>query len=116
MPETQETNLVDLRLGFIGSGVMAESMIAGLLGKGIVIPDQIVASHPRQDRRTRLTERFGIATVESNAEAAARSDLVFLTIKPQVLAVVMSELKGRLSPSQVVISILAGAILNSLRR
>jgi pyrroline-5-carboxylate reductase len=111
-----DNGLEDVRLGFIGAGVMAESMIAGLLGKGIVRPELIVASHPRADRRSRLEERFGVKTCETNDEAASASDLVFLTIKPQVLSAVMDELKGKLTSSQVVVSILAGASLHTLRR
>jgi len=111
-----ELNLTGVRLGFIGAGVMAESMIAGLLAKAIVQPTQIVASHPRPDRQSRLVDRFGINVVASNEEAAGESDLVVLTVKPQVLATVMSELKGRLTSSQVVVSILAGASLGSLQR
>ena len=108
--------LNDARLGFVGAGVMAESMIAGLLDKRIVAPAQIVASHPRQDRRDRLTERFGIATVETNVDVVSRADLVFLTIKPQVLSPVMRELRGAFSPDQVLISILAGAGYSALQR
>ncbi len=116
LPEQQELNLSGVRLAFIGAGVMAESMIAGLLGKGIVRPDQIVASHPRLDRQARVAERFGVRVNGSNEQAARESDLVFLTIKPQVLSTVMGELAGKLSSSQVVISILAGASLNLLQR
>ncbi|MEZ4498085.1 MAG: NAD(P)-binding domain-containing protein [Thermomicrobiales bacterium] len=81
-----ETNVLQgTRIAFIGAGVMAESMLAGLLNRGLVGPDQIVASHPRADRRKRLEERFGITAVESNLDAARGADLVLLTIKPQVL-------------------------------
>ncbi len=112
----EDRGLEATTLAFIGAGVMAESMIAGLLGKGIVRPSQIVASHPRPERRERLETRFGIRVVESNVEAAKDSDLVFLTIKPQVLAPVIAELRGHLTSNQVVISILAGANLGLLQR
>ncbi len=108
--------LAGIRIAFIGAGVMAESMISGLLGKGIVEAGQIVASHPREDRRQRLADRHGIRAVDSNVEAASGADLVFLTIKPQVLSPVIAELRGRLASSQVVVSILAGASLGVLRR
>lgn len=107
--------LRDVRLAFVGTGVMAESMIAGMLARSIVDPAQIVASHPRQDRRERLFDRFGIATVGDNAEAVRNADLILLTIKPQVLDAVMGELRGVLEPGQVVISILAGANFDVLR-
>jgi pyrroline-5-carboxylate reductase len=111
-----EAALDGVKLAFVGAGVMAEAIIGGLLNRGMVTPERIVASHPRADRRKRLEERFGIATVEGNREAAAGTDLVLLTIKPQVLTAVMRQLHGRLEPRQTAISIIAGASLGSLSR
>jgi pyrroline-5-carboxylate reductase len=116
MTEPEKNVLQDARIAFIGAGVMAESMLAGLLKKGLVTPGQIVASHPRADRRARLEDRFGISTRESNLEAATGADLVVLTIKPQVLGAVTKQLHGRLSPDQVVISVIAGATVKTLSK
>ena len=44
-------SLSDATIATVGSGVMAEAMIAGLLKGERVGPQQIVASHPRADRR-----------------------------------------------------------------
>ena len=88
--------LANARLAFIGAGVMGEAMIAGLLDRGLVAASQIVASHPRADRREKLVSRFGIETTESNRDAVDGADLVFLTVKPQVLGSVMKQLHGRL--------------------
>lgn len=116
--ETKATGspLGSTRLAFVGGGVMAESIIGGLLTRGIVSPGQIVASHPREERLARLAERHGIRTTAGNRDAAVGADLVLLTIKPQVLRPVMEQLHGQLSPKQVVISIIAGANLATLRR
>ncbi len=108
--------LAGTRLAFVGAGVMAESMIAGLLKQDLVGPDRIVASHPREDRRERLRARFGIEAVEGNREAAQGADLVFLTVKPQVLAAVVKQLHGRLEPRQVAVSVIAGASIATLSR
>jgi pyrroline-5-carboxylate reductase len=110
-----ETNpLGDARIAFVGAGVMAESMIAGLLKNALIPAAHIVASHPRADRRHRLEERFGIQATESNFEAARDTDLVILTIKPQVLQAVMRQLSGSLSAEQVVVSVIAGAPIDVL--
>jgi pyrroline-5-carboxylate reductase len=106
--------LGEARIAFIGAGVMAESMIAGLLKNDLVPADHVVASHPREDRRHRLQERFGILTTESNRDAAHGADLVLLTIKPQVLQAVMRQLSGSLLPEQVVVSVIAGAPIDVL--
>jgi pyrroline-5-carboxylate reductase len=106
--------LDDARIAFVGAGVMAEAMIAGLLKNALIPAEHIVASHPREDRRQRLEERFDIRTIENNREAAHDADLVFLTIKPQVLKAVMRQLSGSLSPRQVVVSVIAGAPIEVL--
>jgi pyrroline-5-carboxylate reductase len=108
------SSLAGRRIATVGSGVMAEAIIAGLLRGNLVAPDQIIASHPRPDRRESLERSHGIRTVESNAEAIAGADIVLLGIKPQMLARVGRELRGRLEPGQLVISILAGATTRAL--
>ncbi len=107
--------LAGVKVAFVGSGVMGEAMLAGLLAQGLVDPAQIVASHPRANRREQLAERYGISVAESNLEAAKDADLVVLTIKPQVLAPVMRQLNGNLREDQIVISILAGTTFAKLR-
>ncbi|MDP9473063.1 MAG: pyrroline-5-carboxylate reductase [Chloroflexota bacterium] len=113
---TEPGILADARLAFVGAGVMAESMIAGLLARGMIDPKRIVASHPREDRRKRLRERFGIEAVEGNRDAVTRGDVVLLTVKPQVLTGVMRQLHGRLEPRQVAVSVVAGAGIDTLSR
>jgi pyrroline-5-carboxylate reductase len=101
-------------IAFVGTGVMAESMISGLLTRNIVSPPQIYASHPRSDRRDLLVRRFGIHAVESNPGAATQADFVFLTVKPQALSGVLHQVGPVLRPDQVVVSIIAGADINVL--
>ena len=110
----QRGALEGAKLAFIGVGVMGEAMIAGLLTQGLVSAAQMVASHPRADRRERLENRFGIAATESNRDAAEGADLVFLTVKPQVLGAVMKQLHGRLNADQVAVSVVAGASIKAL--
>jgi pyrroline-5-carboxylate reductase len=116
-PESR-ADLRDVQLSFIGCGVMAESIFAGLLRKGLVTPNQITGSHPRAARRDDLLNRYGIHLLESNREAAAKrsgeESIVVLAVKPQRLSVVLGELKGVLHPEQLLLSIVAGAKLETL--
>ncbi|MEP6788705.1 MAG: NAD(P)-binding domain-containing protein, partial [Acidobacteriota bacterium] len=106
--------LKDLHLAFIGCGVMGESMIAGLLRKKLIDPKNVTASHPREARRSELTEKYGIVVFESNAEAAKtvighENSAVLICVKPQRLARVLADLTGVLRLDQLVLSIVAGA-------
>ncbi len=62
--------LTESRIGIIGAGVMAESIIAGLVARDMLAPERITASHPRAERRAQLEKRFGITVVEANLDAA----------------------------------------------
>jgi pyrroline-5-carboxylate reductase len=109
----------DRHLAFIGCGVMAESMIAGLLRQNLVTSDKIVGSHPREARREELEEKYGIRMFQSNADAAAairdvEDSAVVLSVKPQRIGHVLNDLKGSISPNGLVISIVAGAKIESI--
>lgn len=102
-----------MRVGIVGAGVMAEAVIAGLLADRLPA-GQVVASHPRRDRRETLAERHGIRTVARNADAVADAEILVLAVKPQMLTRVMKELAPALRDDQVVLSIVAGATLRTL--
>ena len=117
--ETRDTNpLENCRLAFIGCGVMAEAIIAGLLRKQLVGAEQIVGSHPRAARRDELQAKYGIEMFEQNKEAALAvnraASLLVLAVKPQRLRRVLEELKGSIHQEQLVISIVAGAKIETI--
>ncbi|HEY7827614.1 MAG TPA: pyrroline-5-carboxylate reductase [Candidatus Limnocylindrales bacterium] len=106
--------LSERRIATVGSGVMAEAMIAGLLRGKLVAPDQVTASHPRQERREQLQHEYGIRTVAGNLEAIREADVILLAIKPQMLGRVGAELRPSLRPAQLVLSVIAGATTTAL--
>jgi pyrroline-5-carboxylate reductase len=111
--------LNDLNFAFIGCGIMGESMVAGLLRKGLVEKGNVSASHPREARRSELADKYGIRTFESNAEAARaaaghENSAVVVCVKPQRLARVLTDLTGVLRLDQLVVSTVAGARIDHL--
>jgi pyrroline-5-carboxylate reductase len=106
--------LAERTVATVGSGVMAEAMIAGLLRGALVTPGQVVASHPRSERRSALEGTHGIRVVASNVEAVAQADVVILAVKPQMLAKIGREIGPHLRPGQLVLSVLAGPTTNAL--
>lgn len=115
---TEANLLATTNLAFIGCGVMAESIVAGLLRKKLVEPTQINASHPRAERREELEIKYGIEVYESNVEAVralAKDDsAIVLCVKPQRLSGVLNELRGAVAASQLIVSIIAGATIQTI--
>ena len=97
------------QLAFVGSGVMAEAMIKGILSQKLVSPERIMASGPRPERGGELEGRYGVRWTTSNTEVVTGAGVVVLAVKPQVLPRVLTELHGRISADAVVLSIIAGA-------
>lgn len=102
------------KVATVGSGVMAEAIIAGLLRGKLVPPERIVGSEPRPERREELTRLYGVRTVAANLEAVRDADVILLSVKPQTLNKVGHELCGHLRSDQLVVSIVAGANCNVL--
>lgn len=103
-----------MKIAFIGGGNMAEAMLSSMLSGSISLPSDIRVSDLKPERRQYLAQKYGVDIVGSNLEAVAGAGLVVMAVKPQDLAGVMNELKGNLEPSQLVVSIIAGAAIAKL--
>ena len=101
-------------LAFIGSGAMAGAMIGGLLSSRAVDEKSITASDPHKERTSDLHTRFGVATTNDNVAAARSADIVILSVKPQMLRFVFRDVCGKLRKDALVLSIIAGARIESI--
>jgi len=104
------------RIAFLGSGVMAEVMIRGLLARGLASPDHLWASGPRPERGEHLARTYGVRATTDNLEAVAGADLVVVAVKPVALPGLLAQIRGHLRPDQVVVSIVAAAHASAIAR
>ena len=102
------------KITFIGPGMMAEAMIAGLIRQGMTTADHLTAAGPTQDRLDQLEQQYGIRTLSNNSEAAQGADIVVLSVKPQRLEKVLGNLRGAIAPTALVLSIVAGAKMEKI--
>ena len=101
--------LREKRVAFLGAGSMAESMIAGIVQKEIIPGDQLyVTNRSNQMRLQELNAKYGIQALTKDALPYGEIDLFILAMKPQGAADALGELKDKIRPDQVVISVLAG--------
>lgn len=100
-----------MRLGFIGCGNMAGAIIAGIIKKGLVSPDEIYGSNSTLEHANATHERLGIQTSTDNTLVAGESDIVFLCVKPQQYEAVIDQIKDHLHEHQILVSIAPGKTL-----
>jgi len=98
----------------ISPGVMGEAIINGLIEKQVAAPEYIITSGPRQERLEELTAQYQVRSKLSNRKAIQDADVVLLCVKPQKLAEVLGDLRGQLNDEALVISVIAGATIDSL--
>jgi pyrroline-5-carboxylate reductase len=99
-------------LGFIGAGAITDAVVRGLHAANNAGHE--IHLSPRSEARSRaLAARYErVVREDSNAAVVAKSDIVFLAVRPQQ----MPELVGlRFRAEQTVVSFLAGTPINQLR-
>jgi pyrroline-5-carboxylate reductase len=96
------------RIGFIGAGQMAAALGQGLIKAGLASAETIMAADPLPEARERFATATGSSTTESNAQVVDGTDVIVLAVKPQQIAGVLEELRGKVGTDKLLVSIAAG--------
>jgi len=102
-------------IGFIGAGNMAEALIKGLINSRLYSPDQLAASDNEQSKLKTKSENYGIRAYASNRDLVQASSIIVLSVKPQIIRVVLSEISDYLTPGHLIISIAAGITVSLIQ-
>jgi pyrroline-5-carboxylate reductase len=105
-----------MKIAFIGGGKMGQAMLSAIIAGGLSTPENITVSDKSEACRRQLKQDFNVYITSKNFEAVARGDVVILAVKPQNLFEVMAEVEGQPKNNQLVLSIVAGEGINTLRR
>jgi pyrroline-5-carboxylate reductase len=108
-----EGAMLHKKIAFIGPGVMAEAVIAGLLRQKLAQPSDLTACGPRPERGEELRKKYGVFATTDNVAAAHAAEIILLSVKPQRLSDVMKGLKG-IRADALVLSIVAGASIKKI--
>ncbi|MBI3185103.1 MAG: pyrroline-5-carboxylate reductase [Myxococcales bacterium] len=107
--------MIEGKIAFLGAGNMAEAMIRGLLRAGTP-PPNILATARRPQRLEELRRTYGISLGTDNAAAAAEANIVVLSVKPQAMDKLLTQIAPSIDPRKLVISVAAGVPIASLER
>lgn len=103
-----------MKIGFIGSGRMAEALMKGFLNADLVSPKDIYASDIDSKRLSVLKDKLKVNLALSNNGIFKDCSIVFLSVKPQQMNEVLQEIKDSATKRHLVISIAAGIKLKHL--
>ena len=97
----------DLRIAVIGCGNMGAALAIGLAG----LKDRnlrLTGFDPDAEKLKGLAAKIGLNTAASPLAAAKDAEVIFLCVKPKLVAGLAAELAPELAPGQVLVSIAAG--------
>ena len=103
------------RLGFIGAGKLAGSVIRGLMRAKFCPPGEIIASEPNEQTRAALQKETAVSVIAANVEVAEKAKLIFIGVKPAIVLPVLRELSDKLQ-NKVVISLAGGVRISSMEK
>ncbi len=103
------------KIGFIGGGNMASSLLNGLIASGHA-EDKLWVSDTNPDVLNHLSTKFNIHLCENNSQLAEAVDVVVLAVKPQIMHAVADSLASAMTDRPLIISIAAGINQASLAK
>lgn len=102
------------KIGFIGSGNMASSLMSGLIASGHP-PEQLWASDINTDTLSHLAQTLNVNISSSNDDVLNEVDVVVLAVKPQIMAEVAKQAASLVQQRKtLIVSIAAGINQHSL--
>ena len=98
-----------MKTTFIGAGSMAEAMISGAISSGALAAENIYATNRSDaDRLQELKTRYSIHTGYETEAMLSDSSIVVLAMKPKDAKDALEKIKVHLSPSSLIITLMAG--------
>ncbi len=108
-----QTNDRRYRLGFIGGGKLAGSVVRGLVRAGFCPATEILVSEPNEEAGTSLREATGVDLTAENAEVAEKAEVILIGVKPGVVLTVIDGIAAAIE-GKLVVSLAAGIRVASM--
>ena len=103
-----------MKLGFIGTGKIASSVIIGICNSKIKFKQIIVSPRNRKTAKSLKKKYKKISIAKNNQEIIDKSDWIFLSVTPKVGEKIIKDLKFR--TSQTVISFISTISISNLKK
>jgi len=97
-----------LKIGFVGSGNMAEAMIFGLLNTQLFIDKNIYVYDLNKSKSEHLKKEYSINISNSNTELVKSVDIIVFAVKPYIVDSVISSIRDTVTAKHIILSIAAG--------
>lgn len=105
---------MEKKIGFIGCGNMGKAMIGGIINAKLVEPSKIMVSDLDQGKLNEVKSEYGINVTTDAAELTAYSDIVVVSVKPNIYGIVLNQIKDKITADKMIVTIAAGITLENV--
>ena len=102
-------------IGICGTGNMGKAMLKGIIGAGLIAPENVFIYDSYTAGAEALKAELGVTLVSSATELVKKAEAVIFALKPYVIGNVLNEIKGDVGQT-IVISIAAGVTIERLAK
>ncbi len=103
------------KISFLGTGNMGTAILKGILHSEMREEVELYAYDPSAEKAEAL-QQYGVHVCQSEKEAAAVCDFLFLAIKPQMFDAVLPRIADAVTEHTVLVSIAAGMGIDYIRK
>lgn len=104
------------KIGFIGCGKMGRAIMAGMLKAGVVSRENIMVSTRRELTLLEVEESFKVKGSLHNQVVAEWADILFLAVHPAEHDKVLTEIRGDLKETVIIITMAAGITMEQIEK
>lgn len=102
-------------IGFIGCGNMGRAILEGMLKAKLIDGRQVYVSNRHLEHLVDLQQQYRVKLAR-NLETAARSDILFLAVKPYSYESVIHEIRDVVKEDVIIINIAAGICIDDVEK
>src|SRR5665647_645465 len=106
---------MNCKIGFIGTGFMGMPIIRGIINAGVFKPENICIFDLDIEKAKSIAHVNGVVVSKSSNELTETCDIVMICVKPNVVKIVLDEIKPAFTADKILVSIAAGIPLKTYK-
>ncbi|MDP9159406.1 MAG: pyrroline-5-carboxylate reductase [Acidobacteriota bacterium] len=104
------------RVAVLGAGKMGGILLKALLEKGLLSHDSTQATIQHEEKTRGLSEKLGVPVGTDNLSAVKDADIIFISVKPQMVRDVLEQIRPNITRKQILISVAASVSTSQIEK
>jgi pyrroline-5-carboxylate reductase len=100
--------VVNIKIGFLGTGNMGSTLIKGIIKSGIVRLENISIYDIDENKTAILHDDTGVLIAKNSCELVEKSDIIIMAVKPDVVSKALEPCKGSFDNKKILVSTAVG--------